>query len=173
MRAFLGIGTNLGEREKNIDEAIRLIKEHIGPVMRESSFYETDPWGFRSEKNFLNIALEVDTRLKPSGLLGRIMMIEAQMGRLRESGKYVSRVIDIDILLYGDKILEDETLVIPHPKLHERRFALVPLNEVAGELVHPKLGKTIKALLRECRDRSKVRRFRAGRYPQNYSSLFQ
>ena len=159
MKAYLGIGTNLGEREKNIDEALRLIKDYIGPVTKVSSLYETEPWGFKSENDFLNIALEVETRLKPSGLLGRMLMIEAQMGRLREGREYISRVIDIDILLYGDKVLEEKTLVIPHPKLHERKFALIPLDEIAGSLVHPKLRKTIKVLLMECKDKSKVRKY--------------
>ncbi len=158
MKVYLGIGTNLGDREENISEALRLIWEHIGQVKMLSSLYETEPWGFESESNFLNMAVEVSTRLKPSGLLGRILMIEAQMGRLREGRKYVSRVIDIDILLYGDKVFEEKSLVIPHPKLHERKFALVPLNEITGGLVHPKLGKTIKALLKECPDKSKVRK---------------
>jgi len=160
MKVYLGIGTNLGDREENISEALRLITEHIGQVKRLTSLYETEPWGFKSDSNFLNMAVEVSTRLKPSGLLGRILMIEAQMGRLREGREYVSRVIDIDILLYGDKVVEEKTLVIPHPKLHERKFALIPLNEIAGELIHPKLGNTIKTLLKECPDKSKVKKYR-------------
>ena len=160
MKAYLGIGTNLGEREKNLDEALALITEHIGKVEQASSVYETEPWGFTSENNFLNTVICVDTRLRPSGLLGRILMIEAYMGRLRDEKKYSSRRIDIDILFYGEKILRSKALSIPHPRLTERRFVLVPLNEIAGGLIHPKLGKTIRSLLKECPDKSKVRKFR-------------
>ena len=158
MKVYLGIGTNLGNREKNLNEALTLIKEHIGRVSQVSAVYETEPWGFESENDFLNMAAEVETKLKPSGLLGRILMIEANMGRLRDDKKYSSRLIDIDILFYGEKILEAKSLVIPHPGLHERKFVLVPLNEIAGDFLHPKLGKTIKALLKECPDKSRVRK---------------
>ena len=160
MIVHLGIGTNLGDRGKNIDEALRLIGEHIGRVMRMSSLFETEPWGFSSESSFLNMAVEVNTRFKPSGLLGRILMIEAQMGRLRDSKGYASRLIDIDILLCGDTVLDTASLKIPHPELHKRKFALVPLKEIAGDLIHPKLGKTIKAILKECPDRSRVRKYK-------------
>lgn len=160
MKVYLGIGANLGDRGKNIHGALELIKEHIGPVKKASSLYETEPWGFKSENDFLNMVAEVETRLKPSGLLGRILMIEAQLGRLRGEKKYTSRLIDIDILLYGEKILEAKSLVIPHPKLHERRFVLIPLSEIMPDLVHPKLGKTIKALLKGCSDRSRVKKFK-------------
>jgi 2-amino-4-hydroxy-6-hydroxymethyldihydropteridine diphosphokinase len=158
MKVYLGIGTNLGDREKNLTEALKLIKEHIGRIRQVSSVYETEPWGFESENDFLNMAAEVETKLKPSGLLGRILMIEANMGRLRDEKKYSSRLIDIDILLFADKILEAKSLEIPHPRLHERKFVLVPLNEIAGDFLHPKLGKTIKALLKECPDKSRVRK---------------
>lgn len=161
MKVYLGIGTNLGDRGKNVNEALELIKEHIGPVKKVSSLYETEPWGFKSENDFLNMVAEVETKLKPSGLLGRILMIEAQMGRLRGEKKYSSRLIDIDILFYGEKILEAKSLVIPHPKLHERRFVLVPLSEIVPDLVHPKLGKTIKALLEGCPDKSRVKKYKS------------
>jgi 2-amino-4-hydroxy-6-hydroxymethyldihydropteridine diphosphokinase len=160
MKVYLGIGANLGDREKNVNEALELIKEHIGTVKKASSLYETEPWGFNSENDFLNMVAEVETKIKPSGLLGRILMIEAQMGRLRGEKKYSSRLIDIDILLYGEKILEAKSLVIPHPKLHERRFVLVPLSEIVPDLIHPKLGKTIKALLEGCQDKSRVKKYK-------------
>lgn len=160
MKVYLGIGTNLGDRESNLNEALTLIKVHIGRIKRVSSVYETEPWGFRSENNFLNMVAEVETKLKPSGLLGRILMIEANMGRLRDDKKYSSRLIDIDILLYDDKMLEEKSLVVPHPRLHERRFVLVPLCDLVPDLVHPKLGKAIKALLKESPDKSKVKRYK-------------
>jgi 2-amino-4-hydroxy-6-hydroxymethyldihydropteridine diphosphokinase len=160
MKVYLGIGTNLGNRENNINEALELVKEHIGPVKKASSLYETEPWGFKSENDFLNMVAEVETKLRPSGLLGRILMIEAQMGRFRGEKKYSSRLIDIDILLYGEKILKAKSLVIPHPKMHERRFVLVPFCEIVPDLVHPKLGKTIKALLKECSDKSRVKKYK-------------
>ncbi len=160
MKVYLGIGTNLGDRENNLDEALRLIKEHIGRIRQASSVYETEPWGFRSENDFLNMIAEVETKLKPSGLLGRILMVEAQMGRLRDEKKYSSRLIDIDILLYGNRIFEEKSLLIPHPRLHERRFVLVPLCDLVPDLVHPKFAKTVKALLKECKDKCKVKKYK-------------
>jgi 2-amino-4-hydroxy-6-hydroxymethyldihydropteridine diphosphokinase len=160
MKVYLGIGTNLGDRGKNINEALKLIREHLGRINKVSSIYETEPWGFTSENDFLNMAVEAETRLKPSGLLGRILMIEVNMGRLRDEKKYTSRLIDIDILIYGENIIEAKTLVIPHPRMQERRFVLIPLNEIAGDTVHPKIGKTIRALLKECPDKSRVRKLK-------------
>ena len=153
---FLGIGTNLGEREENLRKAIKLIEEHIGNITEESSVYETEPWGFKSETSFFNMVLKVDTNLTPSGLLGRILMIEAMMGRLREGQGYKSRIIDIDILFFGSRIFENKVLKIPHPRIQERRFVLVPLSEFAGDLVHPVFKKSIQELLQECKDKSKV-----------------
>ena len=143
MKVFLGIGTNLGDRESNLKKAIALIKENIGPVIKSSSVYETEPWGFQSNDYFLNMVLEVKTDLKPSGLLGRVLMIEASMGRLRNAEGYTSRLIDIDILFYGKRKFSGKALLIPHPKLHERKFVLIPLCEIAPEFIHPVLGKTM------------------------------
>ena len=153
---FLGIGTNLGKREDNLRKAITLIEEHIGKVIRESSVYETEPWGFKSETSFFNMVLKVDTSLTPAGLLGRIVMIEAMMGRLREGKGYKSRIIDIDILFFGNRIFENKVLIIPHPKIQERRFVLVPLTEIAGDLIHPVFNKSIEELLKECKDKGEV-----------------
>ena len=153
---FLGIGTNLGEREENLRKAIKLIGEHIGEVTAGSSVYETEPWGFTSETSFLNMVIKVETKLTPSGLLGRIMMIEALMGRLREGQGYKSRIIDIDILFFETRIFENKVLKIPHPKIQDRRFVLVPLSEIAGDFIHPVFNKSIQVLLKECKDKSKV-----------------
>lgn len=156
---LLGIGTNLGDREGNLKRSVTLTEEHIGRVTEVSSVYETEPWGFQSESSFLNMVLKAETKLTPSGLLGRILMIESLMGRLREGTGYKSRIIDIDILLFENRVIESRALVIPHPKMHERRFVLVPLCEIAGEMVHPVFNKSIKELLNECRDNSRVIKF--------------
>ncbi|NLA49891.1 MAG: 2-amino-4-hydroxy-6-hydroxymethyldihydropteridine diphosphokinase [Bacteroidales bacterium] len=160
---FLSLGTNLGDREKNLRKAVLLTGEHVGRIIAESSVYETEPWGFTSEISFLNMAVKVETDLSPSGLLGRILMVESMMGRLREGKGYKSRIIDIDILLFGSRIIETGVLVIPHVHLHERRFVLVPLSGIAAETIHPVLGKSISELLKECRDSNKV-----SEYGKNY-----
>jgi len=157
-KVFLGIGANLGNRENNIFLAVEKIRELIGPVINVSPVYETEPWGFKSENKFLNIVIEVETKIKPSGLLGRLMMIESLLGRVRDGKQYTSRTIDIDILLYNNKVLETKVLVIPHPRMHERKFVLVPLCEIAPDMVHPVLKKNIRELLKECPDKSYVRR---------------
>ncbi len=158
-KVFLGLGTNLGDREANLRRAVESIIENIGPVVRSSSVYETEPWGFRTRDLFLNMVAEVETKLKPSGLLGRMLMIEANMGRLRSGKGYSSRIIDLDILLYGEEIMDSKSIVIPHPKLHERRFVLVPLCEIAPDLIHPVLKKDIKTLLKECKDNGRIKKF--------------
>src|SRR5450759_4493849 len=157
-KVFLGIGTNLGNRESNLKEAVARIEEYIGKVTRSSSVYETEPWGFQAEDEFLNMVVKVETKLTPSGLLGRILMIESLLGRVRSEKQYSSRVIDIYILLYEDLVIDEENLKIPHPLLHERKFVLVPLCEIESELVHPVLNKSVATLLESCLDKSKVKK---------------
>lgn len=156
---FLGIGTNLGNRELNLEQAIARIEEFIGPVLLSSSIYETEPWGFQAEDKFLNQVVKIETKLTPSGLLGKILMIESFLGRVRGPNRYSSRLIDIDILLYERIIIDDENLKIPHPLLHERKFVLVPLCEVASEMVHPGLKKSFSELLNICKDEGNVKKF--------------
>jgi 2-amino-4-hydroxy-6-hydroxymethyldihydropteridine diphosphokinase len=156
---FLGIGTNLGNRESNLEEAVARIEEYIGPVLDSSSIYETEPWGFQAKDKFLNKVVKVKTELAPSGLLGRILMIEYLLGRVRGQDRYSSRLIDIDILLYEDMIVEEESLKIPHPLLQQRKFVLVPLCEIASEMIHPVLKKSIGELLELCEDRGEVKKY--------------
>jgi|ERR1035437_10865335 2-amino-4-hydroxy-6-hydroxymethyldihydropteridine diphosphokinase len=156
---FLGIGTNLGNRELNLEQAITRIEEFIGPVLMTSSIYETEPWGFQAEDKFLNLVVKAETKLTPSGLLGRILMIESLMGRVRGPNRYSSRLIDIDILVYEEMIIDQESLKIPHPLLQERRFVLVPLCEIASEMIHPVLKKSYAELLEICEDKNEVKKF--------------
>jgi 2-amino-4-hydroxy-6-hydroxymethyldihydropteridine diphosphokinase len=154
---FLGIGTNMGNREANLREAVAKIGVSIGEILKVSSIYETEPWGFEAENNFLNMTVEVITEHTPSGVLGGILMIEAQLGRIRTEKQYASRIIDIDILFYDDLVMNEITLKIPHPYLHKRKFVLVPLNEIAHDFFHPVLKKSIGSLLNSCEDLSVVR----------------
>jgi 2-amino-4-hydroxy-6-hydroxymethyldihydropteridine diphosphokinase len=159
-RVFLGIGSNLDNRENNLEEAVTKINEFIGKVVASSSVYETEPWGFQSEDEFLNMVVKVETELTPSGLLGRILMIESLLGRSRKGKQYMSRLIDIDILLYEDLIIDEISLKVPHPLMHNRKFVLIPLCDIEPELVHPVLNRTIASLLKSCEDKSRVRKYR-------------
>jgi 2-amino-4-hydroxy-6-hydroxymethyldihydropteridine diphosphokinase len=158
-KVFLGIGTNLNKRESNINEAVARIEEYIGKIVASSSVYETEPWGFQSENEFLNMVVKLETNLSPSGLLGRILMIESLLGRVRSDTHYVSRIIDLDILFYDNIIINEISLKIPHPLMQERMFVLVPLCEIEPDYVHPVFNQTIASLLEKCKDKSKVRKF--------------
>ena len=135
MIAYLSLGTNLGDKRKNITEAIKNIGELVGEVVRQSALYETEPWGFRSDNRFVNAAVCVDTQLSPRRLLEVTQRIEREMGRTLKSdgGEYHDRIIDIDILLYGDLHIDEPDLKIPHPLMHERDFVMTPLNEIMEE----------------------------------------
>ena len=132
---YLSLGTNLGDKRKNIAVAIKNIGELVGDVVRQSALYETEPWGFRSDNRFVNAAVCVDTQLSPRRLLEVTQRIEREMGRTLKSdgGEYHDRIIDIDILLYGDLHIDEPDLKIPHPLMHERDFVMTPLNEIMEE----------------------------------------
>jgi 2-amino-4-hydroxy-6-hydroxymethyldihydropteridine diphosphokinase len=156
---FLGIGSNLGAREENLYRAINYITELIGPPEVFSSVYETEPWGFLSDDLFLNMVVRLESKLSPHELLEAIMLIERKMGRVRGDDKYSSRIIDIDILLMDNHLVNETDLEIPHPRMHRRKFVLLPLNEISEEIYHPVLKKNVKTLLEECKDDSMIRKY--------------
>lgn len=145
-KVYLGLGTNLGDKEENLRMAVQKIEKQIGKVFSLSAFYATTPWGFSSENNFLNAVVGVETELPPLAVLHETQTIERELGRTRKSvnGAYSDRLIDIDILLYGQLVLESDGLILPHPLMTERSFVMEPLVEIAPELLHPVLGKTMK-----------------------------
>lgn len=146
--AYLGLGTNMGNKRRNMITAAALLAERAGDVLALSDFYETEPWGFNSENTFLNAALRLETELSPEELLQVTEQIEEDMGRTQKSdGAYHDRIIDIDILLYDDLVKDTPRLVIPHPRMHERRFVLEPMFEIAPNVVHPVMKKSIADLM--------------------------
>ena len=150
-KIYLSIGSNKGNRYSFIKEALRLIRKDMGKVILMSKIYETKSWGFQSD-DFLNICIMIKSDLLPSELLNKLNNIEDKIGRIRNSTKILAREIDIDILFYSDKIVNNEDLIIPHPRLHLRNFVLYPLNDIASEFIHPILLKPINELLEECED---------------------
>ncbi len=136
---YLSLGTNLGDKSWNIREAVRLIGERVGRVVKESPVIETEPWGFHSDSSFLNACVEVATPLSPRCVLKVTQQIERQLGRTQKSvdGVYHDRLIDIDILLYGDLTIDEPDLKIPHPLMYERDFVMTPLKEIRRPLPSP------------------------------------
>ena len=155
--AYLLIGGNLGKREENLSNAVSFIIKQCGLVSQSSSIYETAPWGNTDQPSFLNLALEVRTNLNARQLIRHILKIEKMMGRIRKE-KLEPRIIDIDILFFNDEIHDLSFLKVPHPEIQNRRFALTPMAEIAGTLIHPVLKKSITQLLDECPDKSDVKK---------------
>ena len=151
--AYLGLGTNIGNRKENLTRAVEALSLALGHCAAVSSFMETAPWGFESENAFLNCAVAFETALTPEELLETTERIERELGRTTKSngGTYHDRIIDIDILLYGNKTIATPRLTIPHPLMHLRGFVLEPLSEIAPDTVHPTTGKNIRELLNELR----------------------
>lgn len=156
-KVYLSLGSNLGDKQRNLRFAINEIEQRCGKVELCSSFYSTTPWGFNSDNEFVNIALLITTSLDPLSLLNVLKHIEQDAGRKQKAkNDYEDRPLDIDILFYDNLIIDSEQLSIPHPRLHLRLFVLVPMNEIAPQLIHPMFNKTIETLLLESVDTTQI-----------------
>ena len=145
---YLGLGTNLGDKEQNLNNTIQVLSIEVGNVLKRSSFYASKPWGFESENDFLNAVVLVETYLSPFGLLTKTQEIERNLGRtVKSTVGYSDRLIDIDILVFDDLIIDQPTLKVPHPLIAERDFVLNPLLEVAPELIDPVSKKRFQDLI--------------------------
>ncbi|AYL99325.1 2-amino-4-hydroxy-6-hydroxymethyldihydropteridine diphosphokinase [Mucilaginibacter celer] len=151
INVFLLLGSNLGNRELFLQQAIELITVQIAPPVSLSSIYETQSWGKTDEPDYLNQVLMLKSDMPVQEILNKVLAIELQMGRRREV-KWGSRIIDIDILFYGDEIIHEVNLVVPHPELHKRSFTLIPLAEITPDLVHPVFRKNILELKAQLKD---------------------
>ena len=158
-RVCLSLGSNLGPRETYLRKALQALDKELGSLVKCSSFYETLPWGFSSDSLFLNAAACYDTLLSPEEVLAVTQQIEKSLGRKEKSrqGQYADRCIDIDILLYDDRVIETPNMILPHPHMAERMFVLEPLAEIMPHLLHPLLRKTILQLKEELAERSERR----------------
>ncbi|MBL0128714.1 MAG: 2-amino-4-hydroxy-6-hydroxymethyldihydropteridine diphosphokinase [Flavobacteriales bacterium] len=153
-RVLLLLGGNLGDPPRMLDAAQRMITERVGAVLGRSRDHWTEPWGFADERVFLNRALLVETEHEPSSLLRSLLAIENELGRERNTAqRYAARTIDIDILLIGDRVIDSDGLQVPHPRMHERAFALAPAADIVPSWVHPTLHHTVLDLLNDLRER--------------------
>lgn len=157
-RSFILFGSNLGDKEALLEQACSSIINRCGMLVERSSAYYSEPWGFEAEEWFLNELLVVETELDPDNLMDTLMDIERELGRTRhpETPGYCSRTVDLDILYYGDQIVRTDKVIAPHPRLHLRRFALLPLCELIPDFLHPEFHLSQQQLLEKCSDTSKV-----------------
>ena len=155
INVYLSLGSNSGNRRQNIEAALGLITKQIGKVARKSHYYETQPWGVTDQEPFFNMVVMANTTLEPRALLEAITKIERELGRERKE-KWGPRVIDIDIIFYGKRIIRDKGLEIPHPEMHKRAFVLVPMMELDPEFEHPSLNIAMDMLYMDCEDQSDV-----------------
>lgn len=162
-RVFLGLGSNVGQREKFLNQAAaELMTVRDTKVVWASSVYETDPVGKTDQPKFLNAAVEIETQLQPKELFAEVRTIETRLGRTRTE-RWGPREIDIDLLMYDGLVFQDEEVAVPHPEMERRKFVLVPLKEIAPDLVHPISGMTMEELVASCKD--------AGRVVQSYHKI--
>jgi 2-amino-4-hydroxy-6-hydroxymethyldihydropteridine diphosphokinase len=153
---YLLLGSNIGDKRANILKAKRLITERVGAVQRTSGLYQTQAWGDTEQEDYYNQALEVRTYHSPDTVLRNVMDIERELGRVRTKQRNEPRIIDIDILFYGNKVLRTKDLIIPHPRFHERNFAMLPMMDINGDYIHPTLMLAIDELYFDSKDESEV-----------------
>ena len=151
---FVLLGSNLGDRKLLVNQACKLMEERCGEIVAKSRLYESEPWGFQAEHWFLNQVVKMKTSMSPDALMQSLLEIEKELGRDRTTPHdgYVSRPMDLDILYFGNEIIETQWVTAPHPRLHQRRFTLLPLCDIAPDFMHPTLKKTNLQLLDECQD---------------------
>lgn len=156
--AIISLGSNLGDKKRNLADALQMLGDRRCSVVAVSHLYETEPWGFVTDDVFLNQIAVVETTLSPRELIDILLDIERQLGRSRTSTSqgYSSRPIDLDVIFFDDLITDDTHITLPHPKMHLRRFVLEPLNELRPNFIHPLFNKTVAQLLKECDDKSKA-----------------
>ncbi len=154
---YLLLGGNIGDSKQYIGDAKKMIETTIGAIKEESSLYQTSSWGKTNQPDFINQVIHIETEYNPQQLLSRTIAIENALGRQRAE-KWGSRTIDIDILFYDNKIINEKELIIPHPHLHERRFTLIPLLEIAPEFHHPVLNQTIINLCNNLDDKLRIKK---------------
>lgn len=147
VKAFLGLGSNIGERKEQLQEAVNILDSIEGiEVTQVSDIYETEPVGYIEQPNFLNLCIEIETTLDPQSLLTCCLKTEHQLHRVRVV-RWGPRTLDVDILLYGNQIIEDDNLSVPHPRMNERSFVLIPLNDIASKQIEPRSQQTIGSLV--------------------------
>ena len=154
-RAFLLLGSNLGNAKSHLDNARKALQHAVGPIVESSSIYATEAWGKKDQPDFLNQVIEITNNTNPQELLALVLKIESDLGRVRHE-KWGARTIDIDILFIDDQIIQEDNLKVPHPEITNRKFTLIPLSEIAPDFVHPVFKKTILELLGECTDTLQV-----------------
>ena len=156
---YILLGGNLGDREENMTVARSYIEKHVGKIIKVSSIYETASWGIAKQPDFLNQVVLIKTKFSAEKVMETILIIENKMGRIRTE-KNASRIIDIDILFFNDEVINKQGLTVPHPEIQNRKFALIPLNEIAPDLMHPTFQRSIKELLSTSKDKLEVKRLK-------------